>query len=234
MPNFSENFYIIGHRGAAGEYLENSLEGFKHALTLDIDAVELDIREHSSELWVFHDADLERLTGTAGLFEDHANPSTIRLRNGEAVPTLKQVLDLYWGKMPVNIEIKSIHNLQLLLDLLADYPALEPAVGLPWIIISSFDHVAIRQLRQLDCPWSLAPITIGVPLQTAAELEQIDPFSWHFGDTCLDLDLLRQLREQGVQTLVFTVNDKQRVQLLRQQGVAGIITDFPSKMAQIN
>jgi len=234
MPDFSENFYIIGHRGAAGEYLENSFQGFKHALTLDIDAVELDIREHSSELWVFHDHDLERLTGTAGLFEDQANPSSIRLRNGEAVPTLKQVLDLYWGKMPVNIEIKSINNVQLLLDLLADYPALEPVVGLPWVIISSFDHVAIRQLRQLDCPWSLAPLTIGVPLQTAVELEQIDPFSWHFGDTCLDFDLLRQLREQSVQTLVFTVNDHRRAQLLRQQGVIGIITDFPSKMTKIS
>jgi glycerophosphoryl diester phosphodiesterase len=203
-------------------------------LTLNIDAVELDIREHSSELWVFHDVELERLTGTAGLFEDHASPSRIRLRNGEAVPTLKQVLDLYWGKMPVNIEIKSINNLQLLLHLLADYPALEPAPGLPWVMISSFDHVAIRQLRHLDCPWSLAPLTIGVPLQTAFELEQIDPFSWHFGDTCLDFDLLRQLREQDVHTLVFTVNDNQRVQRLRQQGVTGIITDFPSKMAQFS
>ena len=53
-------------------------------------------------------------------------------------------------------------------------------------------------------------------------------------DTCLDFELLRQLREQGVQTLVFTVNDNQRVQLLRQQGVVGIITDFPSKMAQFS
>jgi glycerophosphoryl diester phosphodiesterase len=234
MQDFSENFYIIGHRGAAGEYLENSLEGFKHALTLDIDAIELDVREHSSELWVIHDDDLERLTGTAGLFEEHANPSSIRLRNGETVPTLKQVLDLYWGKLPVNIEIKSISNLKLLLDLLADYPALEPAVGLPWIIISSFDHVAIRQLRQLDCPWPLAPITLGIPLQVDAELTQIAPFSWHFYHEYLDFDLLRRLREQGVQCLVFTVNDKNRAQQLRQQGVAGIITDIPSQMTPID
>ena len=162
MPEFSENFYIIGHRGTAGEYLENSMEGFKYTLTLNIDAVELDIHEHSSELWVFHDNDLERLTGTVGLFEeDHANPARIRLRNGESVPTLKQVLDLYWGRMPLNIEIKSISNLNLLLDLLAEYPAPNPVAGLPWILISSFNHVAIRRLRQLDCPWPLAPLTTG-------------------------------------------------------------------------
>ena len=234
MTVFSENFYIIGHRGAAAERFENSLEGFKHALTLDIDAIELDIREHSAELWVIHDDDLERLTGNAGLFTDHANPSTIRLRNGEAVPTLRQVLDLYWGKMPVNIEIKSITNLNLLLDLLAEYPAPKPVAGLPWILISSFNHVAIRQLRQLDCPWPLAPITHEIPLQTAVELEQIAPFSWHFHDEYLDFGLLQQLREQGVPSLVFTVNDIKRAQYLRQQGVAGIFTDIPSKMAQIS
>ena len=234
MPGFSENFYIIGHRGAAGEYLENSMQGFKYTLTLDIDAVELDIYEHSSELWVFHDNDLERLTGTAGLFEDHANPARIRLRNGEPVPTLKQVLDLYWGRMPLNIEIKSISNLNLLLDLLAEYPAPNPVAGLPWILISSFNHVAIRRLRQLDCPWPLAPLTTGVPLQSAIELEQIAPFSWHFHNAYVDFDLVRQLREQGVPSLVFTVNDRKRAQQLRQQGVAGIFTDLPFEMLQIS
>ena len=43
------DFFIIGHRGAAGEKFENSLSGFKHALTLDIDAIELDVRAHSGE-----------------------------------------------------------------------------------------------------------------------------------------------------------------------------------------
>ena len=55
-------FYLIGHRGAAGERLENSMAGFHHALTLPIDAVEIDIRENDSTLWVFHDDDLDRLT----------------------------------------------------------------------------------------------------------------------------------------------------------------------------
>lgn len=234
MPELSEKFYIIGHRGAAGEKFENSLEGFKHALTLDIDAIELDIREHLSEFWVFHDHKLERLTGSAGLFEDQADPSRIRLHNGEAVPTLKQVLDLYWGRMPVNVEIKAVRNLDLLLELLAQYPTLEAPDGLPWILISSFNHNALLRLRQLDCPWPLAPITTGIPVQTAVELEQIAPFSWHFKDEYVDFDLVRQLRKQGVPSLVFTVNDVARARQLRKLGVAGIFTDNPSKMTQID
>jgi glycerophosphoryl diester phosphodiesterase len=234
MSGLREDFYIIGHRGAAGEKLENSLEGFEHALTLDIDAVELDIREHSSELWVFHDPDLERLTGTPGVFEEHSDPSTIRLHNGEAVPTLKQVLDLYWGRMPLNIEIKSVTNVDLLLQLLGQYPELEPAQGLPWILISSFNHEAIRKLKQLNCSWPLAPISSGIPLQFAAEIEQLAPFSWHFDNEYLDFELVQTLRDQGVSSFVFTVNDSARAYQLKQHGIAGIFTDYPSKMMAID
>ena len=234
MPAKSEHFYIIGHRGAAGEKFENSLEGFNHALTLEIDAVELDIREHSSELWVFHDHDLERLTGVSGLFEDHPDPSALRLGNGEAIPTLKQVLDLYWGKMPLNIEIKSMTNIELLLKLLDQYPEPGAPRGLPWILISSFDHDIIHQLDQLEITWPLAPITDLLHHQVAADLEHITPFSWHFDHQALDLSAVQTLRKQGIPSLVFTVNDTEHTLQLRQQGVAGIFTDFPSKMLQID
>jgi glycerophosphoryl diester phosphodiesterase len=232
MPPPHDPFYIIGHRGAAGERLENSLDGFRHALTLAIDAIEIDIREHSQRLWVIHDRDLERLTGTPGWLEDQPDPAAIELHNGELVPDLQQLLDLYWGKMPINIEIKTLVRPQLLLDLLARYPAPGASTGLPWILISSFNHAVLLELRKLNCPWPLAPISHGIPLQFDAELEQLAPFSWHFDDEYLDLAQVRYLREQGVTSMVYTVNDLQRAQFLRRNGVAGIITDFPTRMIE--
>ena len=234
MTGFSEKFYIIGHRGAAGELFENSLQGFEYALSLDIDMIEIDIREHSSELWVIHDHDLERLTGQAGLFEDHPDPSSIRLLNHEPLPSLRQVLDLSWGKMPLNIEIKAVEHLELLLDLLAQYPAVPAGEHLPWNLISSFNHAALAQLKAAGCPWPLAPISSGIPLQTRVELEKIAPWSWHFDDEYLDFDQVRELRQQGIPSLVFTVNEPARARELKQRGVAGIFTDYPSKMMQID
>ena len=230
MSTADNPFYIVGHRGATGERLENSLDGFKHALTLGIDAVELDIREHSQRLWVIHDHDLERLTGKPGLFEDQPDPAAIILRNGEPVPALHQVLDIYWNNMPVNIEIKSVTHVKLLLDLLARYSTPTSASELPWILISSFNHPVLLELKKLDCPWPLAPISSGIPLQLDAELQQIAPFSWHFKDEYLDLDQVQYLRERGVASLVFTVNCPARAQYLKQNGVAGIFTDIPSQM----
>ena len=226
----SSAFYIVGHRGAAGERLENSLDGFRHALTLDIDAIELDIHQHSSKLWVFHDHELSRLTTSSGLLREHTDPAQIELSNGEPIPDLRQVLDLCWGKMPLNIEIKSVADPGLLLELLASYAPLPATAGLPWIFISSFNHQALLQLRRLGCQWPLAPLSSGIPLQFDAELEQLAPCSWHFDDEYLDLGQVRFLRERGIATLVYTVNDVERARFLRDNGVAGIFTDYPSEM----
>ncbi len=55
---------IIGHRGVKGITPENSLSGFKKAIELGIDGVELDVHlTKDGKLVVIHDMDLKRLTG---------------------------------------------------------------------------------------------------------------------------------------------------------------------------
>jgi len=55
---------IIGHRGAKGIAPENSLSGFKKAIELGIDEVELDVHLTQDEkLVVIHDMDLKRFSG---------------------------------------------------------------------------------------------------------------------------------------------------------------------------
>jgi len=55
---------IIGHRGAKGIAPENSLSGFKKAVELGIDGIELDVNlTKDGKLIVIHDMDLKRLTG---------------------------------------------------------------------------------------------------------------------------------------------------------------------------
>jgi len=55
---------IIGHRGAKGIAPENSLSGFKKAVELGIDGIELDVHlTKDGKIIVIHDIDLKRLTG---------------------------------------------------------------------------------------------------------------------------------------------------------------------------
>ncbi len=230
----SEPFYILGHRGAAGEHPENTLQGFAHAMQVGVHMIELDIREHDSELWIFHDAKLDRLTNASGSFADCADPGQIELANGEPIPRLKVLLDMAWGRMPLNIEIKTIEQPGLLLKRLDGYAPPEPRADLPWILISSFNHRVLLELKELGCQWPLAPIDSGIPLDVGADIDRLAPTSWHFDNEYLDFDLVEDLRQRGIQSLVFTVNDIERARELRQHGVAGVFTDLPTKFMRID
>ncbi|MCZ6668589.1 MAG: glycerophosphodiester phosphodiesterase, partial [Gammaproteobacteria bacterium] len=204
--------------------------GFEHALTLDIDAVELDIRQHAGELWVIHDQELDRLTDATGKFQALDDPSTLRLKNGEPIPRLREVLDLLWAKIPVNIEIKSFNTGPMLLELLEHYPPIEPASGFPWVLISSFDHRQILALSQAACRWPLALVTHGIPVNAKQLIETIRPFSWSMGREFLDYAFIKQVQQQGVQVMIFTVNETSQALELKNAGIDGIFTDYPSKL----
>ena len=229
-----KDFFVIGHRGAAGEKFENSMSGFKLALTLDIDAIELDVHQHNGELWVIHDPELERLTGKPGSLSSTTDLSELRLLNGESIPRLRDVLDLFWGKMSINIEIKSFNTTALLLELLNCYPVLEPNPNFPWILISSFDHRQILELRHNNCPWPIAPISDGVPILVEAMVQALQPYSWNMKDEYIDLAFINQMKQLGTPVMVYTVNNKERAQELKNAGVMGICTDFPSTMANFD
>lgn len=103
--------YKIAHRGLHDENVpENSLGAFERAIQKNY-AIECDIQASlEGEAFVFHDASLKRLTGLdqmiyhtsskalAGIFLNNSN---------QTVPSLKSVLELVSGKVPLLIEIKS-------------------------------------------------------------------------------------------------------------------------------
>ena len=229
----SNNFLIIGHRGAAGEKFENSMSGFHHALSLDIDAIEFDVRLHNDELWVIHDHELDRLTEQTGLLEDAEDWSQIQLKNGEPIPKLKEVLDLCWGKIPMNIEIKSFDTALHLNQMLMEYPELPGNSKFPWVLISSFDHRQLLQLKHANCRFAISPVTYGIPANPEQLMDELEPFSWNFDDEYLDPNLISAIKSRGIRIMVYTVNDTGFARRLKAQGIDGIFTDLPSTMKHL-
>ena len=100
----------FAHRGLHGNgAAENSMTAFTRARDLGY-GIELDIRlAKDGQLVVFHDATLERVCGVEGRVVD----KTVRelaemplLNTKDTVPTLREVLDLIDGAVPLLIEIK--------------------------------------------------------------------------------------------------------------------------------
>ena len=95
---------LTAHRGWRGKYPENTMLGFRKALELDIDAIEMDVHMTKDyEIVVCHDANLGRTTDTEGAIF-HMTLEEVRKADagikfgeefkGERVPTLREFLEL--------------------------------------------------------------------------------------------------------------------------------------------
>lgn len=102
------------HRGLHGKGIpENSLAAFKEARDLGY-GIELDLRMSADgEIFVFHDDSLRRMCGVNGKISEMKSSEIKSLRlckTAEHIPTLKELLALVDGQVPLLIEIKPDSN----------------------------------------------------------------------------------------------------------------------------
>lgn len=102
---------VIAHRGACTEALENSWSAFDLAIDSKADRIELDTHlTLDGELIVIHDEDFQRTSNFSGNLKALTRKeieSKVRLKNGENVPFLDEVLERYSSLIEFNIEIKT-------------------------------------------------------------------------------------------------------------------------------
>lgn len=113
---------LIAHRGlhAKDESVpENSIQAFELAIASNY-GIEMDINVMGDgTVIVFHDVTLKRLTGTEGNIKDftYADVKDLRIHGtDQRIPTLKSVLDLVAGRVPLLIELKPLGNNRLLCE----------------------------------------------------------------------------------------------------------------------
>ncbi len=100
---------FAAHRGASDRALENSPAAFALAVSDGADLVEFDVRLSSDGVpVVFHDGRTGRTAkeNLAVARTPAARLRTVRLKNGEAFPFLVDVLEIFRGSVPINIESK--------------------------------------------------------------------------------------------------------------------------------
>ena len=96
----------IAHRGLHNKkYPENSLSAFKNAIDYGF-PIEIDIQLASdNNIYVFHDANLKRMTGFDKPINESSKEEIRRLRladTNEHIPTLEEVFVLVDGQVPLD------------------------------------------------------------------------------------------------------------------------------------
>ena len=107
----NKDIIVVGHRGAMGHALENTIESVKKAIELNVDGIEIDVfKSKNGEIVVYHDPFLSRLSNSNAFIEQISLDSikNVELNGGLSIPTLKEVIDVVPEKIFLNIELKGL------------------------------------------------------------------------------------------------------------------------------
>lgn len=111
------NSHYIAHRGLHNDkIIENTIPAFKEAINKNY-PIELDVHLlKDNEIVVFHDNNLKRLLNINKDIKDYTYKelSKLKINNKYHIPTLREVLDLVDGKVPIIIELKYDNKVGLL------------------------------------------------------------------------------------------------------------------------
>jgi glycerophosphoryl diester phosphodiesterase len=168
----------IAHRGlhdAARGLCENSLGAAQAAAARGF-GVECDVRlSREGEVFVFHDASLDRLTGAEGRFDALAASEidALRLRASsarESPPRLAALIATLAGRVPLIVEIKSAFDGDMRLAQ-AVARVVAQAGADARIALKSFDPAPIGFLRAQQGALGLAHVPLGIVAQARYEAQ---------------------------------------------------------------
>lgn len=248
----------IAHRGASSVCPENTAAACRAAKQAGADAWEFDLRLSSDgRVVVLHDPDVLRTSDFYRVFPATADPdirslslSELRcldfgafgpvssgcgMKSGpEGILTLEEALVL--GRetgLLANAEIKDCgpEINRTIARALADCIRKSRVLGS--VLVSSFDFDVLRFLREQD-----PDIRIGVLFDSGEEVRTdkcrgIGPDSCHVPPEMISFELVRYLKEQGIRTYAYTVDDAAEMRRCLELGVSGIFTNRPERLGAL-
>ncbi len=232
---------VVAHRGASGYAPENTFAAFDKAVQMGADYIELDVhRSKDGELVVIHDSTVDRTTDGSGKVGELTVEELRALDAGswmgdafagETIPTLDEVLDRYYGKIGLLIELKTPdvypgieeEVAEMLKERNLDRPQDEE------IMIQSFNFESMKKMKQL-----LPDVPIGVLTSSRTDtsdeaLKEFATYADYFNPQygLISQTLVDRAHAHGLKVGSWTVRNRKTANLLIAAGVDAIITDYP-------
>jgi glycerophosphoryl diester phosphodiesterase len=228
---------VVAHRGASAQAPENTLEAFRLGIEQGADALELDVRLSADGIAVvIHDPTIDRTTNGTGAV---AGLSLEELQRSDAgggarIPTLRAVLESF-PSIPILLEVKAPEAQG------AVAAEIDRAGARERVVIASFQHRALEQLRQgpyligADRRDVTALYTLGrLHLETASPrcLCYAVPWRWRGKLEVPRPWFIRAATRQNRPVHVWTVDEPELAKLLWNRGACGIITNRPAAISK--
>jgi glycerophosphoryl diester phosphodiesterase len=219
---------IFAHRGASGNYPENTTSAIAAALQAQVDGIELDVQSCADDFVIIHDSWLDRTTNGQGRVVDTPFSEISKLDAGEGqhVLNLQQVLELIGTQTQINLELKHTFGLDKLVSTLEQNVA-EGIIDREQLLISSFDHHQLKWLKQ-NLPWvKIGALTASIPLNYAYFAENLHAYSVHLDKNFINHEFVADAKQRGLKVMTYTVDKQQEIEEMLNLGVDGIFSNYP-------
>ncbi len=229
---------IFAHRGYSGKYPENTMLSFKQAAYYQADGIELDVHMTKDyHLVVCHDETIQRTSNGNGTIKNMTLNELKQYRYDKGfehleagkdevtIPTLDEVMDWITGtNLLLNIEIKNnIYEykgiIERVVHLIDEYQCLNQ------VIVSSFNHYTIRQVKLLNEEIICGFLTFSNILDIDNYCKNNGVEYYHPAYFTLRSNEITALQVAGIGINPYTLNTKEEIQQALQDNLNCIITN---------
>jgi glycerophosphoryl diester phosphodiesterase len=228
----------FAHRGGAGDWPENTMPAFEHAVGLGYRYVETDVHVTADGVLVaFHDQSLDRVTNRTGLIRElpWSEVGAARVDGREPIPLLEDVLGT-WPDLRVNIDPKHDTAVESLIEVIRRTGSVRR------VCIGAFSDRRLERMRTALGPelcTSLGPrgiarmkaASFGVPFRLPSPCAQVPVRAGRVVVT--DARFVEAAHRLGLQVHVWTIDDPAEMHRLLDLGVDGIMTDRPAVLRDV-
>lgn len=217
----------IGHRGAKGHVVENTIESFLKAFELGADGIELDIHlSADQEAIVIHDETVDRtIKNAAGFVREFSVAECQKL----GIPTLVEVFHILPEHAFLNIEIKTPEATQIVVEEIEKFVRLQE-IKIQNIVVSSFDWETLQRIKSINPEIRLGVLTESNLEAAFVFAQDLNAFSINPYFKLLTKDFVQKAQQKGFQIHTWTVNSPEDITFVKSLGIDAIISDFPDRL----
>jgi glycerophosphoryl diester phosphodiesterase len=153
----------------------------------------------------------------------------------QPAPTLREALAFTMEhNWCVNLEIKDLGSTPDHSSIVSRVVALVQELDMVnKVLISSFNHGYLTQVHQAEPNIAIAVLVSKPHPQPETLLHSLNAQAYHPRSDAINPNDIVELRQQGFQVNLWTVNDPDAMKRLLQEGVSGLVTDFPQVLRSI-
>ena len=248
---------IFGHRGCRGIYPENTIEGFKKAISYGVDGIELDVVVNKNqELVISHESYIDTNYCLTNKFDNESlniykmNIAEIQkidcgskfvkefpnqLKVMERKPTFKEFkkeLNEYNGD--ILFEIKCEYN--LVNEYFPDYENYAKIIfketryskHLNKIYFMSFDYRILNELFKIMPNSKYIYLSSNKEFEQEMKLLNFEPFGVGLDYNIISQKTIDLVNNKKQSIYGWTINDEENSKSLTSMGLDGVITDYPN------